>query len=52
MLFRSLKNQIPENRVVILTAILLIFSSIFKSSRIVGAIFKVVWAKIQKVITP
>ena len=44
--------KIPENRAVILTAILLVFTSMPKSVRMVGAIFKVVCAKSQKVITP
>src|SRR5689334_14280834 len=43
--------KIPENRAVMLTAILLRLSLMRNSSRIVGATFSVVWANSQKVIT-
>src|ERR1044072_5571681 len=43
--------KIPENRAVMLTAMLFRLSVIRNSSRIVGATFSVVWAKSQKLMT-
>ena len=43
--------NIPENSAVMLTAMLLSLLVICRSSRMVGATFKVVWAKSQKVTT-
>jgi hypothetical protein len=47
----AITMTMPENKAVILTAMLLTLSAIRKSSRIVGATFKVVCANNQKVTT-